>query len=109
MNGTPDEAAQVAAIRAHAEKHRKSGRATFSVAGIEALLGMLDRAIDLADKYKWQVRNTCTRAEKAEIEIGTLHATLFLVRSQIDAVSQAANVNVDHVFEAIDRALRIPG
>jgi hypothetical protein len=41
---TPAEAAAVAAIRAHAEKHRKSGRATFSVPGIEAVLRLLDEA-----------------------------------------------------------------
>lgn len=39
-----DDAVVVAAIRAHAEAHRASGRATFSVAGVERLLELLDAA-----------------------------------------------------------------
>jgi hypothetical protein len=41
---TPVEAAHRAAIRAHAEKHRKAGRATFSIAAITELLDQLEAA-----------------------------------------------------------------
>ncbi len=31
----------------------------------------IERLRELADKYKWQVRDTCTRAEKAEAQLAT--------------------------------------
>jgi hypothetical protein len=36
---------------------------------IRALVAERDRLLDLADKYKWQVRDTCTRAEAAEAKL----------------------------------------
>lgn len=38
-------------------------------AEIAALRAEVERLHDLADKYKWQVRDTCVRAEKAEAEV----------------------------------------
>jgi hypothetical protein len=40
---TPVLAAQIAAVRAHADNHRKSQRAIFSIAAIDALLDEIDR------------------------------------------------------------------
>ena len=36
----------------------------------------LRRLHDLADKYKWQVRDTCARAEKAEVQRDELLSAL---------------------------------
>lgn len=36
----------------------------------------IERLRDLADKYKWQVRDTCTRAENAEAEIERLRGDI---------------------------------
>lgn len=35
-----------------------------------------ERAEEVADKYKWQVRDTCARAEKAEAALASLRALL---------------------------------
>ena len=40
------------------------------------LAAELERANELADKYKWQVRDTCVRAEKAESQLAELRTTL---------------------------------
>lgn len=57
--------AQVAAIRERAE----SEDIPALLADRDRLLARIERLEELADKYKWQVRDTCTRAERAEAAI----------------------------------------
>lgn len=59
---------------AEVERERDEARA-WHQASQEALADQLEartKAEDQAEKFKWQVRDTCTRAEKAEAEVARL-------------------------------------
>ena len=70
---TPVEAAAVAAVRAHAEKHVKSGRATYSTPAIQLLLELLDELMKRPDwEVLWAEQVKCT--EHADARIAKLEA-----------------------------------
>lgn len=48
-----------------------------------------DKLTELADKYKWQVRDTCSRAEKAEAEARKLRELLREAREAFDKLGCA--------------------
>ena len=55
------------------------------------LAAELERANELADKYKWQVRDTCVRAEKAESQLAELRGKCEALSTDIsEAVEDVA-------------------
>lgn len=63
-----------------AELHATVERQALEIAELRAMLQTANQAngrlAELAYKYKWQVRDTCTRAERAEAERDALRAAL---------------------------------
>ena len=58
---------------------------------ILALVARVRKIEERADIYKWQVRDTCTRAEKAEAERDALAAKLKVAEEALSAVLTACD------------------
>lgn len=62
---------------------------------------------DRADKYKWQVRDTCTRAEKAEAEARELRAELARVREGRNRYLHAARCAYGLLWQELVSSARV--
>ena len=86
-----------------AQGHCRDAKHAKSVA--DELRRLLEKEKERADKFMWQVRDTCARAEKAEARLRALASEKEGLRKALDAIGQRAYTRGDRTFDDAIRDL----